>query len=53
MHELQNRVDEKLQQDPNVITDFTLTSATGFLASNQGITLPSLSHRQSVRQLKR
>lgn len=38
MHELQNRVDEKLQEDPNVITDFTLTGATGFLASNQGIT---------------
>ena len=38
MHELQNRVDEKLQQDPNVITDFTMTGATGFLASNQGIT---------------
>ena len=37
MHELQNRVDETLHQDPNVITDFTLTGATGFLASNQGI----------------
>jgi HAE1 family hydrophobic/amphiphilic exporter-1 len=35
---LQNRVDEALHQDPNVITDFTLTGATGFLASNQGIT---------------
>ena len=38
MRELQNRVDEKLHEDPNVITDFTLTGATGFLASNQGIT---------------
>lgn len=38
MRDLQNRVDEKLHQDPNVITDFTLTGATGFLASNQGIT---------------
>src|ERR1700730_15799307 len=38
MHELQSRVDEKLHEDPNVITDFTLTGATGFLASNQGIT---------------
>jgi HAE1 family hydrophobic/amphiphilic exporter-1 len=37
MHELQSRVDEKLHEDPNVITDFTLTGATGFLASNQGI----------------
>ena len=27
-----------LHQDPNVITDFTMTGATGFLASNQGIT---------------
>src|ERR1700752_1995064 len=38
MRELQNRIDETLHQDPNVITDFTLTGATGFLASNQGIT---------------
>jgi HAE1 family hydrophobic/amphiphilic exporter-1 len=38
MHELQSRVDEKLHDDPNVITDFTLSGATGFLASNQGIT---------------
>ncbi|HEV2827422.1 MAG TPA: efflux RND transporter permease subunit [Pyrinomonadaceae bacterium] len=37
MQELQNRVDETLHQDPNVITDFTMTGATGFLASNQGI----------------
>ncbi|HTG93831.1 MAG TPA: efflux RND transporter permease subunit [Pyrinomonadaceae bacterium] len=37
MRELQNRVDLTLQQDPNVVTDFTLTGATGFLASNQGI----------------
>lgn len=38
MRELQSRVDEKLHEDPNVITDFTLSGATGFLASNQGIT---------------
>src|SRR2546421_637338 len=38
MKALQNRVDETLHQDPNVITDFTLTGATGFLAANQGIT---------------
>ena len=37
MHELQSRVDQKLHEDPNVITDFTLSGATGFLASNQGI----------------
>src|SRR5438093_1845383 len=38
MKTLQNRVDETLHQDPNVITDFTMTGATGFLAANQGIT---------------
>jgi HAE1 family hydrophobic/amphiphilic exporter-1 len=37
MRALQDRVDETLHQDPNVITDFTMTGATGFLASNQGI----------------
>src|SRR5437899_3330424 len=38
MKALQNRVDEMLHQDPNVITDFTMTGATGFLAANQGLT---------------
>jgi hydrophobic/amphiphilic exporter-1 (mainly G- bacteria), HAE1 family len=38
MRALQNRVDEMLHEDPNVITDFTMTGATGFLAANQGIT---------------
>jgi HAE1 family hydrophobic/amphiphilic exporter-1 len=38
MREYQDRVDQMLQQDPNVITDFTLTGATGFLSSNMGIT---------------
>src|SRR5213594_2855597 len=38
MRAFQNRVDETLHQDPNVITDFTMTGATGFLAANQGIT---------------
>jgi len=38
MREYQSRVDKVLQEDPNVITEFTLTGATGFLASNQGIT---------------
>src|SRR5437660_6262327 len=36
MHALQDRVDKMLHEDPNVITDFTLTGATGFLAANQG-----------------
>src|ERR1044072_4906349 len=38
MKSLQDRVDQALHQDPNVITDFTLTGATGFLSANQGIT---------------
>jgi len=38
MREYQNRVDQMLHEDPNVITDFTMTGATGFLAANQGIT---------------
>ncbi len=37
MRAFQDRVDETLRQSPNVITDFTMTGATGFLASNQGI----------------
>jgi hydrophobic/amphiphilic exporter-1 (mainly G- bacteria), HAE1 family len=38
MQELQDRVDETLRNDPFVVTDFTMTGATGFLAANQGIT---------------
>jgi HAE1 family hydrophobic/amphiphilic exporter-1 len=38
MSEYQDQIDRTLHQDPNVITDFTMTGATGFLASNQGIT---------------
>ena len=38
MRELQDRVDKTLHDDPNVITDFTLIGATGFLAANQGLT---------------
>lgn len=38
MRDYQNRVDEMLHEDPYVQTDFTMTGATGFLASNQGIT---------------
>ena len=37
MRAYQDRVDEILHQDQNVVTDFTMTGATGFLASNQGI----------------
>ena len=38
MREYQDQVDQMLHDDPNVITDFTMTGATGFLSSNQGIT---------------
>jgi HAE1 family hydrophobic/amphiphilic exporter-1 len=38
MREYQDRVDAMLHNDPNVVTDFTMTGATGFLAANQGIT---------------
>src|SRR5687768_8395307 len=37
MRVYQDRVDEILRNDPNVVNDFTMTGATGFLASNQGI----------------
>ena len=36
MREYQDRVDQMLQQDQNVITDFTLTGATGFLLVKHG-----------------
>ena len=42
MREYQDKVDKLLQQDPNVINDFTMTGATGFLAANQGITFTSI-----------
>jgi HAE1 family hydrophobic/amphiphilic exporter-1 len=42
MQALQNRVDDVLHEDPNVITDFTMTGNGQFLASNQGITFTFL-----------
>jgi len=42
MQALQDRVEETLHQDPNVVIDFTLTGATGFLASNQGMMITFL-----------
>lgn len=42
MRDYQDKVDKLLQQDPNVVNDFTMTGATGFLASNQGITFISI-----------
>jgi HAE1 family hydrophobic/amphiphilic exporter-1 len=38
MRAIQDRVDEALHSDPNVLMDFTMTGATGFLPSNMGIT---------------
>ncbi len=42
MRAYQEKVDETLHADPSVLTDFTLTGATGFLPSNQGITFTFL-----------
>jgi HAE1 family hydrophobic/amphiphilic exporter-1 len=42
MRAYQEKVDQTLHADPNVVTDFTLTGATGFLSSNQGITFTFL-----------
>src|SRR2546425_1456133 len=42
MQALQDRVDETLHQDPNVVTDFTMTGNGQFLSSNQGITFTFL-----------
>jgi len=37
MWALQDRMDQILQQDPNSLTLFTMTGASGFLPSNQGM----------------
>lgn len=37
MRAFQDRVDNVLQNDPHVLTEFTMTGATGWLPSNQGI----------------
>lgn len=42
MQEIQNRVDDVLHSDPNVITDFTMTGNGSFLPGNQGITFTFL-----------
>ena len=42
MRAIQDRVDATLHEDPNVITDFTMTGNGAFLASNQGITFTFL-----------
>ncbi len=42
MQGLQDRVDEVLQHDPDVVTAFTMTGSGQFLAANQGITFTFL-----------
>ncbi len=42
MQALQDRVDETLHQDPDVLTDFTMTGNGQFISSNQGITFTFL-----------
>ena len=37
MHAIQEKVDATLHEDPNVLTDFTMTGNTQFLSSNQGL----------------
>jgi hydrophobic/amphiphilic exporter-1 (mainly G- bacteria), HAE1 family len=51
MQAFQTRVDEILQNDPNVVTEFTLTGATGFLASNQGITFTAIGPPEGRRPI--
>jgi hydrophobic/amphiphilic exporter-1 (mainly G- bacteria), HAE1 family len=53
MRAIQNRVDETLHQDPNVLMDFTMTGNGEFLPSNQGITFTFLKppgKRQPIQQ---
>ena len=42
MHAIQDRVDETLHQDPDVLMDFTMTGNSSRTASNQGITFTFL-----------
>lgn len=51
MRAYQDRVDQMLQQDPHVVTDFTMTGATGFLASNQGITFTFIGPPENRRPI--
>jgi HAE1 family hydrophobic/amphiphilic exporter-1 len=46
MHAVQDQFDNVLHQDPNILMDFTLTGASGFLPSNQGITFIFLKPRE-------
>jgi HAE1 family hydrophobic/amphiphilic exporter-1 len=48
MREYQDRVDEVLHEDPNVITDFTMTGATGFSRRTRASLLRSSSRPKSA-----
>ncbi|MBO0720428.1 MAG: efflux RND transporter permease subunit, partial [Blastocatellia bacterium] len=49
MRALQSRVEETLDQDPNVLMNFTLTGITGFASSNTGISFISVGSPSSGR----
>ena len=54
MRALQGRVDETLRRDPNVLMNFTMTGAAGFLSSNMGITFISIgppSERRPIQEV--
>ncbi len=46
MHDLQDRADKIMQQDPSVGATFTMSGNSGFLASNQGLLLAFLNPPQ-------
>ena len=54
MRALQDRVEETLHQDPNVVMNFTLTGLAQFLPSNMGITFTTIkppSERAPIQQV--
>jgi HAE1 family hydrophobic/amphiphilic exporter-1 len=54
MRAIQDRVEETLHQDPNVVMNFTMTSLGAFLPSNMGITFTTikpLSERAPIHQV--
>ncbi|HEV8582543.1 MAG TPA: efflux RND transporter permease subunit [Thermoanaerobaculia bacterium] len=53
MREIQDRVDDTLHSDPNILMDFTMTGNGQFLPSNQGITFTFLKpadQRQPIQE---
>ncbi|MBO0861182.1 MAG: efflux RND transporter permease subunit [Chloracidobacterium sp.] len=54
MRAIQDRVEETLHQDPNVVMNFTLTGLGQFLSSNMGITFTTIkppSERAPIQQV--